>query len=116
MTNDEAVAQSHLSAKRKNSISLKALLCILTFCAILLAWFADRSRLAKQIPEQPQKRLSAYRLSNLPVNLVTKELKELYEPGTITVEPKSNTVIVNATEINQQRIGLLLRLMDNKGN
>ena len=112
MTNDRLVAQSHLPAKRKTCFSLKSLLVILTFCAILLAWLADHRRLAKQIPAPPQKWASAYRLSNLPVELLAKQLEELFEPGTIVVEPKSNSVIVNATEINQQRIGLLLRLLD----
>lgn len=115
MSDGKSVVRTHSSVRRKSSFSLATLLVVLTLCAILLGWLVDHRRLVEQIGPPPQRTVKVYRFSYASVDMVAKELSELFDSITIRSEPTTNSLIIAAEEVDSAPIEMILRLADRKG-
>ena len=115
MTQQDSATFNNSLPRRKSTFSLATLLCVLTVCAVLSAWFVDHHRLAGRIAPSSKKTSTAYRLSNVSATLAAKELDEWLEPGTVIAETVSNSLIVTADETNRPRIESMIQYLDSTG-
>ena len=115
MTKQTMATSTNSLPKRNSTFSLATLICVLTICALLSAWFVDHQRLVTQIAPPSERLSTVYRLSNVSAELATKKLNEWLEPGTVIAETVSNSVIVTTDETNRLRIESMIRYVDRTG-
>lgn len=77
---------------------LSTLLLIVLIVALALGWWVDRSRLARQIPAQPQG-IKVFSVVNADATELSNALRDLFskdesDPVFVAVEPRTKQIIV----------------------